>query len=119
MENDIYKIYHNNFGISFKWKNTNSVERKNKIQIVFRDMGFYLTQKEVITFYKNIYETKNAKGCSCCTYEKESRCMLLKTPCNKVDIAINKKELNQIEDLIKGTLFQLNLDQYLDSICKN
>ncbi|SFZ90327.1 hypothetical protein SAMN05428642_101870 [Flaviramulus basaltis] len=119
MENDIYKIYHNSIGIAFQWKYTTSKQSRNKIQIVFRNMGFFLTLKEIKQFYKNVFEAKETKQCTCCNNDTETRSILVKTPSEKVDIAVNKKELMEVEDLIRGTLFQLNLDDYLNSICKN
>ncbi|ULC59635.1 hypothetical protein MBM09_01355 [Flaviramulus sp. BrNp1-15] len=119
MENDIYKIYHNNIGIAFKWKYTSLKQAHNKIQIVFRNMGFYLTIKEIKQFYKKVNDAKDPLHCSCCNNDPESRNILLKTPSEKVDIAVNQKELFEVEDLIKGTLFQLDLDNYLNNICKN
>lgn len=119
MDNEIYKIYHNNFGIAFQWKATASKVSKDKIQIVFRDIGFCLTKDEVKAFYNNIFEAKETQPCSCCAKEKDGRFILLKTPSAKVDVAVSKTELAQVEDLIKGTLFQLDLDSYLNRICKN
>ena len=119
MENDIYKIYHNNIGIAFQWKYTSSKQSRNKIQIVFRNMGFFLTLKEIKQFYKNVFDAKGIKQCNCCNNDVESRNILVKTPSEKVDIALNRKELTEVEDLIRGTLFQLDLDNYLNTICKN
>lgn len=115
MEKDIYKIYHNDFGIAFQWKS--NVTKQEKIQLVFRNMGFYLTFKEIRQFHKNIFDAQNSKGCSCCERECETKSILLKTPSNKVDLAVNEKELMEVEDLIKGTLFQLDLDNYLNNLC--
>ncbi|GAA3776332.1 hypothetical protein GCM10022271_05590 [Corallibacter vietnamensis] len=118
MENDIYKIYHNSFGISFQWMHSESKKRHKKIQIVFRNMGFYLSKNEIKEFYNCIYHAKQSQPCSCCK-DCDSRNILVRTPSDKVDIALNTEELTQVEDLIKGTLFQLDLDNYLHSLCKN
>ena len=117
MSNDIYPIYHNSFGIAFQWKRQLVSKGFNKIQMVFRDMGFYLTLEEIQGFKKNIEAASVCKNCNCCN--KEGRYILLKTPSDKIDIAVSEKELSQVEDLIKGTLFQLQLDTYIKSICAN
>lgn len=119
MEQDIYKIYHNNFGISFKWINPQTEKVKGKVQLIFRDMGFYLTHSEIKQFYNCVCAAKNTEPCSCCQSNIDSKNIMLKTPSNKIDIAVNEKELSQVEDLIKGTLFQLDLEYYLETLCKN
>jgi hypothetical protein len=44
---------------------------------------------------------------------------LLKTPLKEIDLAVSKSELMQIKDLIEGTLFTMELMEYIDNICKN
>ena len=39
----IYKIYNNDIGISFRWKEIQS----KLIQVIFRDTGFHLTEEEI------------------------------------------------------------------------
>ncbi|MGR7812705.1 hypothetical protein [Lacinutrix undariae] len=119
MTNDIHKIYHNKFGIAFKWLQPVSKQKRNKVQIVFRDMGFYLTHKEVQQFYNCICDSQESEPCSCCKTDCDTRNILIKTPSSKIDIALNAEELILVEDLIKGTLFQLDLDDYLMNVCKN
>ncbi len=115
MEKNIYKIYHNDFGIAFQWKS--DITKQDKIQLVFRNMGFYLSTKEIKQFRQNVYDAKSAKGCSCCERDCDTKSILLKTPSTKVDLAVNNKELIEVEDLITGTLFQLDLDNYLNNLC--
>ena len=50
---------------------------------------------------------------------EDCRSILLQTPSNKVSLAVSSVELGQIEDLLRGTLFQLRLNNYLVDICKN
>ena len=116
---DVQVIYHNNFGIAFRWKE--SVQRKNmgRIQLVFRDMGFYLLEDEVKDFSRNISAAKPKKACSKCKNPGECRSILLKSPLQKMDFVVSEKELGEIADLIEGTLFHLELDSYLKDISKN
>ncbi|QDO93263.1 hypothetical protein FNB79_04490 [Formosa sediminum] len=120
MDQDINKIYHNDFGVSFIWKQETPKKKQSpKIQIIFRDMGFYLTYREIIQFQKQIQYVKFSNPCAQCKYKERNRFMLLKTPCSQVDLAINALELRDIDDLIAGTLFHIELDDYVNEICKN
>ena len=46
---DLEQIYHNNFGISFYWKKESGTIL-DKVQLVFRETGFYLTIAELNQF---------------------------------------------------------------------
>ncbi|CDF77765.1 conserved hypothetical protein [Formosa agariphila KMM 3901] len=119
MDQDINKIYHNAYGVSFIWKENTPKKQSPKIQIIFRDMGFYLTYREIVQFQKQIRFVQSENPCACCKNKDRSRSMLLKTPFSQVDLAINALELRDIYDLITGTLFHLELDNYVNEICKN
>lgn len=113
--NDIYKIYNNDIGVSFQWVDMKS----NLIQVVFRDTGFHLSKDEIELFISKIADAKNQEKCNGCKYDKNCKTILLQTPSNKVSMAVSKIELKQIEDLLRGTLFQIRLNNYLCEICKN
>jgi len=108
-------IYTNNFGISFQWIHSNS----KLTQIVFRDVGFHLAQHEIEIFLEKTIDAKKQKTCGDCTAGNNCRSILLQTPSNKVSMAVSMIDLGQIEDLLKGTLFQLKLNSYLDEMCRN
>jgi len=103
---DIYIIYHNEGGISFQWKKDIEKGNTETIQVVFGKIGLYLTVPEIKLFCNKIKLAKKIKKCNCNN-------MLLHTPLGKLDLVLSKQELLQIEDLIQGTLFKLNLDAYL------
>lgn len=111
----ILRIYSNDIGISFKWLDT----RNNLTQIVFRDTGFHLSENEIESFVQKTRDAKQQLNCENCKFSKNCKSILLQTPSNKVSMAVSKLELKQIEDLLKGTLFQLRLNDYLGEICKN
>lgn len=119
MSKDIIPLYKNSLGIAFKWKYDLDKNRNNNIQMVFRDMGFYLTVKDIENFSNNVTIAQRCMDCNCCEIDKNGRYILLKTPSSKIDIAVSEAELKLINDLIQGTLFQLKLDKYIDQICKN
>lgn len=112
---EILKIYDNTIGIAFKWKHVNS----NLTQIIFRDTGFHLSENEIEAFVEKIADAKQQKRCSECKLGDKCKSILLQTPSNKVSMAVSKTELSEIEDLLRGTLFQLRLNNYLTEVCKN
>jgi hypothetical protein len=112
---EIVKIYDNQIGISFQWKHSCSL----LTQIIFRDTGFHLTEEEIELFLDKIADSKTQDKCSQCKLGEDCRSILLQTPSNKVSLAVSSVELHQIEELLRGTLFQLRLNNYLTDICKN
>ncbi len=115
---DVALIYHNKLGISFRWKNNLPNADPARVQMVFKDMGFYLLPEEIKYFSSNIRAAKYY-NCGNCNREKSCRNILLRSPLEKMDFAVSAIELEQISDLIEGTLFKLNLEDYLDGFGKN
>ncbi len=110
---DIEQIYRNNFGISFYWKEGNEII-SDKIQLLFKQMGFYFSLQELNEFHDliedcltdhNDYDTRGVKR----AIDK----FLLKTPYVALDLEISPIELNSIKDLVEGSLFRLNLNKYI------
>ncbi|RKF05315.1 hypothetical protein C8N26_0719 [Tenacibaculum lutimaris] len=113
--NGITKIYDNNIGVSFYWEENDS----NLVQLIFRDVGFHLTEPEIELFLDKVTDSKLQRNCGTCERGKDCRSILLQTPSNKVSMAVSAIELWQIDDLLKGTLFQIRMNNYLNDICKN
>lgn len=115
---EIHRIYHNDIGIAFQWKQ--DVEKNNpKFQVIFRDTGFYLSLAEIEIFSKFAQQAVSRGCCRDCKVKQQCRSILLKTPATTVDLAVSEKELQSISDLIEGTLFQIKLNQYLNDVCNN
>ena len=112
--NDVYKIYSNGVGIAFKWQKDAFLT-----QLIFRDTGFHLSIDEIELFIEQVQVSKINVPCLDCKLGTNCRSILLRTPSSRVSLAVSFKELNQIEDLLNGTLFQLELNEYLQEICKN
>ena len=110
---DIEQIYHNNFGIAFYWKKENETIF-DKVQLVFKETGFYFTIAELNQFC-DLIEDSLIKNFCCKTCELKNSChkFLLKTPCTQVDLAVSIKEIKSIKDLVEGTLFKIDLDEYV------
>ncbi len=112
-DKDIITIYNNSFGISFKWKRTESKDL-NKVQLVFENTGFYLNHNQLISFLKNITDAlKRPSICNDCKNNSSCKSILLETPVAQVSFAMSYKELNDMYDLVNGTLFQLGLNNIL------
>jgi len=115
---EIEQIYFNDFGVAFHWKKNNEV-LKDRIQMVFKETGFYLSANEIREFAEIIDQTCRETGCADCCHRARCHKFLLKTPLQAVDLAVSKSELMQIKDLVEGTLFTIELLDYLGFACKN
>lgn len=115
---DINPIYHNSFGVAFQWKRNKQTDIR-KVQLVFRDTGLLLSKKELKVFQKNIKCTMESNTlCEDCQNKETCRALLLDTPAPQVTLAMSHKEINALYDLVQGTLFQLDLDSYLNKVMK-
>ena len=111
---NVFKVFDNNIGISFQWQKNATLT-----QVIFRDTGFHLSKDEMELFMDQVTLSKTKQPCSGCRLGDDCRSMLLQTPFSKVSMAVSLNELNEIEELLKGTLFQLELNDYLKEVCKN
>ncbi|WP_209404514.1 hypothetical protein [Pseudozobellia sp. WGM2] len=113
---DINLIYNNNFGLAFKYKGDSS-KHCNKVQLVFRDTGLFVSKEELLKFSNNISQSvKNHSLCGGCKKKEMCRSILVESHVPQISFAMNSEELNSVKDLVEGTLFQLGLDNYLDSL---
>jgi len=119
MMKQIEKIYGNDFGMAFYWKREEAVLTE-KVQFVFKEMGFYFTVSEMEEFTAYI-EDSAAKNRCCANCEMKNGCVkfLLKTPCSQIDLAVSMTELNSIQDLVKGTLFKISMKEYVAGVGRN
>ena len=111
---DVYKIYDNQIGISFKWHKDSLLT-----QIIFKNVGFHLCLEEIELFIDQIQLSRVHKSCLDCKMSDDCKSLLLRTPSSNVSMAVSLKELNDIEDLLNGTMFQLELNDYLKDLCNN
>ena len=114
---EIEQIYFNDFGVTFYWKKNEKV-LKDRIQIVFKETGFYFSIPEIRQFCGIVNEMSSR---SCSEFSMRNKChkFLLKTPLNEIDLAVNQSELSNIKDLLEGTLFNIELFDYINDVCKN
>lgn len=117
---EIERIYFNDFGMAFYWKEKKQETKPEKIQLVFKETGFYFTLSELNTFV-DLIEDSSIKNSYCNECEMKNSCakFLVKTPCSQIDLAVSMKELNAIKDLVEGTLFKINLEEYINGTGMN
>ncbi|MFE3848157.1 hypothetical protein ACFX5D_09310 [Flavobacterium sp. LB3P45] len=110
---EIKQIYYNDSGTSFYWRKEDGLVM-DKVQLIFRETGFYFTKQELYLF-KNCIEDSyiQNKCCEDCELKNQCHKFLLKTPCSQIDLAVSMEELNAVKDLVEGTLFKITLDDYL------
>lgn len=119
MEKEICKIYHNNIGIAFRWQSP--LDRvSEKVEVVFKQIGFQLTKNEIELFSNQVACSKaTLSDWSQCAFKKDCKNILLETPSALVSLVVNEKELEQLDDLLNGTLVWLDLMNYLKNMSKN
>ncbi|MES2545219.1 MAG: hypothetical protein V4548_10065 [Bacteroidota bacterium] len=115
---EIERIYFNDFGVAFYWKKQNTI-LLDKIQLVFKETGLYVTFPELIAFRKLIDDSVKDNCCQGCDLRNNCGKFLLKTPFAQVDLAFSTKELDSIKDLVEGTLFQINLNEFINGVGMN
>ncbi|WP_103864386.1 MULTISPECIES: hypothetical protein [Aquimarina] len=116
--NAIDKIYSNDLGISFFWKQEKQIPTP-KVQLVFRDTGFLLTLNELKDFSNSCTITYDSQCCNQCKNSQHCRSLLLRTPSEKIDLAVNREELLQIQELINGTIFRVELQDWVKNLSLN
>lgn len=112
-------IYNNDAGTSFFWINDGKV-LTNKVQLIFREIGFYFNQQELHLFRDCINESYHLnKCCDDCELRNSCHKFLLKTPCSQIDLAVSMPELKCIKDLVEGVLFKISLNEYIFGVGMN
>ncbi|KAA5823668.1 hypothetical protein FPF71_13300 [Algibacter amylolyticus] len=105
---DITVIYRNDFGLVFWWKRC-AVEDYKKINLVFNNTALHFTALELLTFLQHI-ETSINKLITTCNSNNQEQLMLLETPAPQVSFVLNYEDLIGIENLVIGTLYELELN---------
>lgn len=114
----IEPIYVNDHGTSFYWKQSGQI-LTDKIQLVFKETGFYFNENELETFANLIEDSCRKNTCDGCGMRHQCLKFLLKTPVSQIDLAVSMTELKGIKDLVHGTLFKMRLQQFVFGIGRN
>ena len=113
------QIYGNDFGMAFYW-NRKEVVQSDKIQLVFKEMGFNLMFSELENFSRLISESKSrTNSCKDCKARSQCNRFLLQTPAKQIDLAVSIEELEGIQDLVNGAIFKIKLQNYILGVGKN
>lgn len=114
----LQEIYHNDLGVAFFWCKSDTV-LKEKVQLVFKESGFYLSDNDLMKFAHELDATCSKICCSDCEFRTSCQRYLLRTPFEGMELAVSASEALLIKDLVEGTLFQMQLNAYLNNLCKN
>lgn len=111
---DIDKLYHNDFGISFFWKS--KVKSKNSlVELIFREAGLSLHSDDIKIMYDKVKSIVDKPSlCEDCQKNDNCKPFLLEVPNAMVSFAMSYQEMKEMSDLLKGTLFHLELNHLLN-----
>lgn len=104
-------IYQNEFAIAFYLPTPNN---SNLVaQVVFRDLGFYLTLDELKKFSYQAAEGLEKRKCANCPHHDNCRSLLLRTPSSKMDMAVSHNELFLLRELLDHTILRIEAQNYM------
>jgi len=90
-----------------------------KIQLVFKDIGFLLTINELKDFSDACSIAEQSQCCDSCIEQQNCASLLLRTPSDKIDLAVSREELEQVQELINETIFRIELQNWVKTISLN
>ncbi len=105
-------IYENEFAIAFYLPTPN--DSNLAAQVVFRDLGFYLTLDEIKKFSHQAAEGLVKRQCANCPHHDNCRSLLLRTPSSKMDMAVSHNELRLLRELLDHTILRIETQNYLN-----
>lgn len=109
----IDKLYHNDFGISFFWKSKKN-HKSSIVELVFRDAGLSLSPEDIVIMYDMVKSVVDKPSlCVDCKKNQSCKPFLLEIPNAMVSFAMSYKEMKEMFDLLRGTLFHLELNHLL------
>ncbi|SCY60533.1 hypothetical protein [Flavobacterium caeni] len=115
----IEQLYVNDTGMAFFWREQERVI-SGKVQLVFKETGFYFTIDELDRFLTLIADAcRRNHACESCAMKNKCHKFLLKTPVKQIDLAVSMHELEGIKDLVEGALFKAQLHDYLFGLGRN
>ncbi len=111
MLNQVHTIYKNTIGMSYQWNSF--FDPSLPIQLKIAEVSIYDLKD-----FLNALQNTSSLNCKCTTCDRNSRCKAIqfKQGQTEIKIRVNANELNDICDLIQGTLFQLELTDLLSTL---
>ncbi len=114
--NYLEPVYHNNIGATYILKDEieESITSFEKIQLQLGDIAIILDQQEMKNLLVIIDSAK--KGCQCddCGKTNPFKTIKCDTPLAVISFKSTKQNIEGLENLIKGTIFQLEMNSILD-----
>lgn len=104
-------IYRNNYGAFYNIRNATNLNCK--LQMVVDTVGIFLSESDIAYLLKIVRDSHEPCSCAEC---KGKRCNKIWTTGPFIDICLKVDDdiLEQMEDLILGTQFILNMDATLE-----
>lgn len=104
-------IYQNGYGASYSTKN--DYNTGYQLQLIIGSIGVFLSRED-INDLQTVIEKSRAEGCNCDTCGEKTHNSIWKyTYLADVRLKIDYISIDLLEDLIKGTQFQLNMNTTL------
>lgn len=105
-------IYHNNIGSSYFLKDDLDADLSmDRIQLIIGDIALILENNEIQAFLKIINSVKTGCKCDDC---KELNQITCNTSYTKLIFKSNKKNIIELEDLVKGTIFEIQMNALIN-----
>lgn len=114
----IDKIHSNKIGIAFFDKSEiEDIDFEQDIYLLFNNTILVFNIFELEIFFQDVINTMNnvsesSKG----KHSKYYKCIILETPLDQLRLVSSYNDLQLLKDLIKGTLFQIELSGILKEI---
>ncbi|WP_435261240.1 hypothetical protein [Tenacibaculum sp. nBUS_03] len=114
----IDKIHSNKIGIAFFDKSEiENIDFEQDIYLLFNNTILIFNIFELEIFFQDVINTMNnvsesSKG----KHSKYYKCIILETPLHQLRLVSSYNDLQLLKDLIKGTLFQIELSGILKEI---
>lgn len=105
---DANVIFKNDFGFVFMWKR-NTTKHYKKLNIVFDKTTLHFTEPEVLVFNDLINEALNRHINNRCKNDT-NKLALVETPLAQVSLVMGYENLIALQNLVEGTLVELNFD---------
>lgn len=106
-------IYHNKMGATYMVTSHPEENDFEKIQVQLGELGILLTTNDLKQLLKTINSSR--KGCNCSSCGKKHCFKLIKcdTTYAHLHLKTTKKNVDALEELIQGTLFELAMEDLL------
>ncbi|QDO94403.1 hypothetical protein FNB79_10665 [Formosa sediminum] len=104
-------IYSNNYGGCY---NVSSAPNSKKVlQLVIDTVGIFMTKEDLSSLLTVILQEPAPCTCNNCSGERCNK-IWCSNPLLDICLKVDKQKIELLEDLIRGTLFILEIDKTLD-----